>query len=56
MRDGRGQSIGRPKASDATKVALAQRMHSPAEPASKIAVTLAIIRATVCRVPAEQTE
>src|ERR1700761_2725966 len=46
-RRARGQSIGRPKALDATKVALAQRMHASGESASTIAATLAVSRATV---------
>ncbi|MCW2649564.1 MAG: hypothetical protein QOE41_521 [Mycobacterium sp.] len=55
-RRARGQSIGRPKALDATKAALAQRMHASGEPASTIAVTLGVSRATVYRVLAEQTD
>jgi DNA invertase Pin-like site-specific DNA recombinase len=49
-RRARGQSIGRPKALDASKVALAQRMHASGESASTIAATLGVSRATVYRV------
>jgi DNA invertase Pin-like site-specific DNA recombinase len=52
----RGQAIGRPKALDASKTDLAQRMHSSGESASTIATTLGVSRATVYRVLAEQTE
>lgn len=45
----RGQHIGRPKALDAHKVALAQRMHTAGESASTIAETLGVSRATVYR-------
>src|SRR5690349_17914389 len=51
----RGQHIGRPKALDAKKAGLAQRMHAHGEPASTIASTLGVSRATVYRVLAEQT-
>jgi hypothetical protein len=47
-------TIGRPKALDAVKTALAQRMHASGESASTIARTLAVSRATVYRVLAEQ--
>src|ERR1700682_3936660 len=53
-RRARGQSIGRPKALDESKVALAQRMHASGEAASMIAATLGVSRATVYRVLAEQ--
>lgn len=53
-RRARGQSIGRPKALDQSKVALAQRMHSSGESASMIASTLGVSRATVYRVLAVQ--
>ena len=43
----RGQSIGRPKALDKSKVELARRMHASAEPASIIAKSLGVSRATV---------
>jgi DNA invertase Pin-like site-specific DNA recombinase len=49
-RRARGQSIGRPKALDASKAALAQRMHASGESASTIATTLGVSRATVYRV------
>jgi DNA invertase Pin-like site-specific DNA recombinase len=49
-RRARGQSIGRPKALDKTKAALAQRMHASGESASTIAATLGVSRATVYRV------
>src|ERR1700729_571432 len=54
-RRARGQSIGRPKALDASEAALAQRMHASGESASTIANTLGVSRATVYRVLAEQT-
>ena len=50
----RGQHIGRPKALDAKNASLAQRMHASGEPASTIASTLGVSRATVYRVLAEQ--
>lgn len=52
-RKARGQSIGRPKALDSSKVALARRMHASGEAASTIANTLGVSRATVYRVLAE---
>src|ERR1700729_1370904 len=55
-RRARGQSIGRPKALDQSKMALAQRMHASGESASTIATTLGVSRATVYRVLAEQTD
>jgi DNA invertase Pin-like site-specific DNA recombinase len=55
-RRARGQAIGRPKALDASKAALAQRMHASGESAGTIATTLGVSRATVYRVLAEQTE
>jgi DNA invertase Pin-like site-specific DNA recombinase len=51
-----GQHIGRPKALDETKAALAQRMHASGESASTIATALGVSRATVYRVLAEQTD
>jgi DNA invertase Pin-like site-specific DNA recombinase len=51
----RGQHIGRPKALDAKKAGLAQRMHANGESASTIANALGVSRATVYRVLAEQT-
>src|SRR6516225_5503211 len=55
-RRARGQHIGRPKALDEKKAALAQRMHASGESASTIATALGVSRATVYRVLAEQTE
>jgi DNA invertase Pin-like site-specific DNA recombinase len=52
-RRGRGQFIGRPKALDKSKSALARRMHASGESASTIAATLGVSRATVYRVLAE---
>jgi DNA invertase Pin-like site-specific DNA recombinase len=49
-RRARGQHIGRPKALDEKKVALAQRMHASGESASTIASTLGVSRATIYRV------
>jgi DNA invertase Pin-like site-specific DNA recombinase len=54
-RRARGQAIGRPKALDISKAALAQRMHDSGEAASTIAATLGVSRATVYRVLAERT-
>jgi DNA invertase Pin-like site-specific DNA recombinase len=54
-RRARGQHIGRPKALDKSKAALAQRMHTSGESASTIATALGVSRATVYRVLAEQT-
>jgi len=51
----RGQHIGRPKALDAKKAGLAQRMHANGESASTIATALGVSRATVYRVLTEQT-
>ena len=45
----RGQHIGRPKALDAQKAALAKRMHAGGESASTIAEALGVSRATVYR-------
>src|SRR6202012_4900668 len=53
-RRARGQSIGRPKALNESKAALAKRMHASGESASTIAATLGVSRATVYRVLAEQ--
>jgi DNA invertase Pin-like site-specific DNA recombinase len=52
-RRARGQHIGRPKALDEKKAALAQRMHATGEPASTIATALDVSRATLYRVLAE---
>jgi DNA invertase Pin-like site-specific DNA recombinase len=54
-RRARGQSIGRRRALDKSKVALAQRMHFSGESARTIATALGVSRATVYRVLAEQT-
>jgi DNA invertase Pin-like site-specific DNA recombinase len=54
-RRARGQHIGRPKALDEKKAALAMRMHAGGESASTIANALGVSRATVYRVLAEQT-
>lgn len=54
-RRARGQSIGRPKALDASKAALAQRMHASGESANTIASTLGVSRATVYRVLAQDS-
>jgi DNA invertase Pin-like site-specific DNA recombinase len=55
-RRARGQSIGRPKALDASKAALAKRMHTSGEPVSTIAAALGVSRATVYRVLAEHDD
>jgi DNA invertase Pin-like site-specific DNA recombinase len=55
-RRARGQAIGRPKALDAPKAALAQRMHASGESAGTIAATLGVSRATVYRVLAENVD
>lgn len=55
-RRARGQAIGRPKALDKSKAALARRMHTSGESASTIAATLGVSRATVYRVLAQQGE
>jgi len=49
----RGKDIGRPKALDKSKAALARRMHTSGEPVTTIAGTLGVSRATVYRVLAE---
>jgi DNA invertase Pin-like site-specific DNA recombinase len=54
-RRARGQHIGRPKALNKSKAALAQRMYTAGESASTIAAALGVSRATVYRVLAEQT-
>jgi DNA invertase Pin-like site-specific DNA recombinase len=55
-RRARGQSIGRPKALDNSKAALAQRMHASGESASTVAAALGVSRATVYRILAEQND
>jgi DNA invertase Pin-like site-specific DNA recombinase len=54
-RRARGQHIGRPKALDEKKAALAMRMHASGESASTIASAVGASRATVYRLLAEQT-
>ena len=54
-RRARGQPIGRPKALDKAKAALARRMHASGDSAGTIAATLGVSRATVYRVLSEQT-
>ena len=53
-RRARGQAIGRPKALDKSKAALALRMHASGEPVTTIAATLGVSRATVYRVIADE--
>jgi DNA invertase Pin-like site-specific DNA recombinase len=55
-RRARGQSIGRPKALDASKAALVRRMHTSGESANTIAATLSVSRATIYRVLADESE
>ncbi|GAB3239954.1 recombinase family protein [Mycolicibacterium hippocampi] len=55
-RRARGQHIGRPKALDASKAALAHRMHASGESATTIATTLGVSRATVYRVLADLSD
>jgi DNA invertase Pin-like site-specific DNA recombinase len=52
-RRARGHAIGRPKALDASKAALAQRMHASGEAATTIAATLGVSRATIYRILAD---
>lgn len=52
-RRARGQNVGRPKALDDKKAALARRMQEAGEPASTIASALGVSRATVYRILAE---
>lgn len=52
-RKARGQHIGRPKALDPQKSALAKRMQASGEPVMTIAAALGVSRATVYRVLAE---
>ena len=49
-RKARGQHIGRPKALDPSKAALARRMQASGEPVTTIAAALGVSRATVYRV------
>jgi len=55
-RKARGQSIGRPRALDAQKAALAQRMHAAGEPATTIAAALGVSRATIYRALSQDSE
>jgi DNA invertase Pin-like site-specific DNA recombinase len=55
-RRARGQSIGRPKVLDQSKMALAQRMHASGEQARTIATTLGVSRATIYRVLSDQAD
>src|ERR1700741_390229 len=54
-RRARGQHIGRPKALDKSKAALARRMNASGESARTIASALGVSRATVYRVLAESS-
>lgn len=51
-----GQSIGRPKALDAAKAALASRMQAVGEPVTTISAALGVSRATVYQALAEEGE
>ena len=51
-RRARGQHVGRPKAMDSEKAALARRMHAAGEPVKTIAEMLGVSAATVYRVVA----
>jgi DNA invertase Pin-like site-specific DNA recombinase len=55
-RRARGQAIGRPKALDPSKAALARRMQASGEPVKTIAETLGVSRATVYRALSEEVE
>jgi len=50
------RAIGRPKALDDSKAALAQRMHAGGDSANTIAAALGVRRATVYRVLAVHTD
>jgi DNA invertase Pin-like site-specific DNA recombinase len=52
-RRARGQHVGRPKALDPDKAALARRMHASGEPVKTIAATLGVSAATVYRTVAD---
>jgi DNA invertase Pin-like site-specific DNA recombinase len=52
-RRSRGQHIGRPKALDPSKAALAKRMQASGEPVSTISAALGVSRATIYRVLAQ---
>jgi DNA invertase Pin-like site-specific DNA recombinase len=53
-RKSRGLPIGRPKALDADKIALAERMRANGEPVPMIAETLGVSRATLYRTLANE--
>lgn len=53
-RRARGQHVGRPKALDPAKTALARRMQASGEPVTTIAEALGVSRATVYRVLADE--
>lgn len=53
-RRARGQSIGRPKALNDSKMALARRMNASGESATTIASTLGVSKATIYRVLADE--
>jgi DNA invertase Pin-like site-specific DNA recombinase len=55
-RRGRGQALGRPRALDPDKAALARRMRASGEPVPMIAKTLRVSRATVYRAIATEGE
>jgi len=55
-RRARGQSVGRPKALDPDRAALARRMRASGEPVPTIAKTLGVSRATVYRALADEGE
>ena len=54
-RRARGQSIGRPKALDPSKAAMARKLQSSGEPVTEIAKALGVSRATVYRVLADDS-
>lgn len=55
-RKARGQHIGRPKALDPSKAALARRMQASGEPVTTISAALGVSRATVYRVLADSPD
>ena len=55
-RRARGQAIGRPKALDPAKAALARRMQASGGPVTTISAALGVSRATVYRVLAESAD
>ena len=54
-RRARGQSIGRPKALDPSKAAMARKLQASGEPVTEIAKALGVSRATVYRVLADDS-